>query len=529
MKNCKKYSSPRSRYGMCCLMGLLGSAGFAQYNITAMFLLSFAYLFAKIICNKDKHRNFAWSTFWFSVFFYASNLYWLAFPLTLDFRTHGILIPVALILIPSFLSLQIIVAAFVTRKYFHTIHQQALAFPAIIGVMLYIFGHFPIEFPWILPGYAWCCHEVFLQTLSIYGIYGLSVITMSMITSMGASYVFYNEGKVKSAAIALALSLLLLLGMSSYGLMRLHNHQTKYTNIRAGVVQCNLSQEEKNDESLDYANLLRHLHSSNLLNFSEKSKEVDFIIWPEASIPYLYRDDMVALNARLRSILPDKSYLIAGTVREDVFTAKTHNSAIIIGHDKNILKYDKIHLVPFGEYIPCRKYLPAQISSIASNIGDFDVGCAPKILQLKELSIILCICYECVFPLEFIPKNAKGCPDVENVDLMINLTNDAWFGQTSEPFQHLQICRSRAIECGIPLIRAANFGISAIFDGYGIELASIAINTAGTINAFVPKKIPGGTIYAKYGDTIFWIMVLLLLATAIFVKYVGSIAWRSIE
>jgi apolipoprotein N-acyltransferase len=509
-------------------MGLLGSAGFAQRNIIAAFLLSFAYLFAKIICDqaqkgRQSHTDPIRAAFWFSLFFYVGNLYWLAFPLTINFKAHGILIPAALLLIPSFLSLQIVVAVFVTRKYFSFIHQRILCFPAAVGVMMYIFGHFPIEFPWILPGYAWCCHEVFLQTLSIYGIYGLSTVTMLMATLMGASYVFYNARKKKDAIVSLLLSLLLLLGMSGYGLMRLRNHPTEYTNLRARIVQCNLPQEVKNDANLDYANLLRHLHSSSPPHYHrEKSEAVDFIIWPEAAIPYLYRDDMVDLNDKLRSVLSANSYLIAGAVREDISTAKIHNSAIIIGSDNSIWKYDKIHLVPFGEYIPFRKYIPDKILSIASSIGDFDRGGQPQILRLKGLNIVLNICYECIFPLKFIPKNAEGCADIGNIDLLINLTNDAWFGPTSEPFQHLQICRSRAVECGIPLMRATNFGISAVFDGCGVELGRIAIDTAGTIDIRIPQNNSGNTIYGRCGDSIFWIMILLLLMAAVVLKWTRS-------
>jgi apolipoprotein N-acyltransferase len=508
-------------------MGVLGSAGFAQHNITLAFLLSFAYLFAEIICCKDEGWNSSWAAFWFSLFFYASNLYWLAFPLTIDFKTHGALIPVALMLIPSFLSLQIVIATLVTQKFFSTVYQRMLFFPAAVSTMMYIFGHFPINFPWILPGYAWCCHEVFLQTLSIYGIYGLSIVTMLMATLLGASYVFYHSRKIKNAIITLLVSLLLLLKMIGYGFVHLHDHKTIYTGLKARIVQCNLSQEEKNDESLDQKNLLQYLYRSNISNTIEKSGKIDFTVWPEASIPHLYRDDMAGLNDLLRSVLSTGSHLIAGAVREDIATGKIYNSAIVMGDDDNILKYDKIHLVPFGEYIPFRRCIPAQfLSSIASSVGDFDVGDAPKILRLNGLNVVLCICFECVFPLEFIPKNAKGYPDLDSVDLLVNLTNDAWFGPTSEPFQHLQICRSRAIECGVPLIRATNFGISAVFDGCGVELARIDMNTAGTIDVNIPKKNFGSTLYGRYGDVIFCIMVLLLLIMAGMGKYMMRIEKR---
>jgi apolipoprotein N-acyltransferase len=135
-------------------------------------------------------------------------------------------------------------------------------------------------------------------------------------------------------------------------------------------------------------------------------------------------------------------------------------------------------LVPFGEYVPFREYLPFQ--SIASDIGDFDRGEKAPVIELDGVKIVFAICYEIAFP-----NFRKG----RDADIIVNATNDGWFGFTTEPFQHLQIARARAIETGLPLIRATNYGISAVFDPCGRELARVPINEAGIIEINIPKKI----------------------------------------
>ncbi len=145
-------------------------------------------------------------------------------------------------------------------------------------------------------------------------------------------------------------------------------------------------------------------------------------------------------------------------------------------------KYDKQHLVPFGEYIPGRKYIPETFQAVANTIGDFDVGTTSKIINLKGLKAVICICYEAVFPNEIIPPCEDG-------DVIINITNDSWFGYSSALSQHLQIVRARAVEEGLPLIRATGFGIAAVFDSCGREICSLPTSYSGVMDFYIPNKI----------------------------------------
>jgi apolipoprotein N-acyltransferase len=236
------------------------------------------------------------------------------------------------------------------------------------------------------------------------------------------------------------------------------------------------------------------------------------IIWPEAAIPYLYQENLKELHAILASSLKNGSYLISGAVRRDIETKKIYNSAIIINYlGENVGIYDKIHLVPFGEYIPFRSIIPSTFQSIANSIGDFDIGEKSNVINVNGIKIAIAICYEAVFP-NFICKN-------QDIDLIVNLTNDGWFGFSSEPFQHLQIVRARSVETGIPLIRVTNYGISALFDNCGREIARLNIDQAGCADVRIPQKLKKQTTYNEYGDKLFWLAMCFLALIAIFIEY----------
>jgi apolipoprotein N-acyltransferase len=237
---------------------------------------------------------------------------------------------------------------------------------------------------------------------------------------------------------------------------------------------------------------------------SRHSSRLDLIIWPEAAVPYLYHERFSDLHGFLKSPLKIGEHLITGAVRRDMVTGLIHNSAVVVNHlGENVYNYDKRRLVAFGEYIPLREYIPFQsLRSIAGAIGDFDVGNLPQEIEVGGLRILMAICYEAAFPNEMDGKTAN---------LIVNLTNDGWFGPTSEPFQHLQIVRARAVETGLPLIRATNYGISAVFDVCGREVGRIPFGKSGFLECRIPKDM-GKTPYSNLGDTLFFLLVVAALA-----------------
>jgi apolipoprotein N-acyltransferase len=461
-------------------IGMLGAFGFAPFNLYPIFIAVFSWFLAKAYDNSLVSLQ---KSFLFFLGFYIATLYWLAIPLTVDFSKHFVLIPFAVTLIPAYFSAQMLIPIAILR-YFRGIFSKSFVFSVLYTVIIYIHGHGSFGFPWIFSAYIWNSHELFMQTLSIYGVYGLSFITILLTSFLGAAIFYRNQDKTKQSQKYLTISASIFLSICIFGVIRLAKNPTEYTPITARIVQPNIQHQEKKQRK-DMLN--------RMLELSRNTGDVNLLIWPEATIPYLYSENLRGLHQLLSGpLVGNFSYLIAGAVRED-FAENIYNSAVIIDHfGRNIHNYDKIHLVPFGEYIPFRSFLP--FGNITNDIGDFNIGSVNhNSVQLCGLKIVLAICYEAVFPVDCMPSGDK-----QSIDLMINLTNDGWFGFSTQPFQHLQIVRTRAIEMGIPLIRATNIGISAVFDPLGREIKRIQINTIGYIDFKIPSKLSRQTLFSTF-------------------------------
>lgn len=487
------------------IVGVFGVLGFAPFNLYPAFIASFSWFLSHLFEQRIISLK---NAFFFFFGLYVFDLYWLAFPLTVDISKHFILIPFAITLIPGYFAAQLLIPVFMMR-YFHGLTIKILIFPTIYTLTMFIQGYGMFGFPWVFPAYIWNTHELFLQTLSIYGTHGLNFVTILISSLIGAAIISYKQNKNISALKYSLSATFIFLTMCIFGVIRLANNPTEYTSHKIRIVQPNIKHDEKK-QRVEMMNRLQDLsRNSENAEHSENSKSsgnIELLIWPEASVPYLYRDNLTGLNKLLAEPLENNgSYLIAGAIREDQNTGNIYNSAVFIDFfGRNIHNYDKIHLVPFGEYVPFRSILPFQ--SIANDIGDFNIGHSHELfdfdackldnlkldglklnnfklnsLKSDSLKIATLICYEAIFSDEyqFIAKNA---------DVIINLTNDGWFGCTSEPFQHLQIVRAKAIELGIPIIRAANVGISAVFDPLGRIICHLPMDTMGRMDVYLPKK-----------------------------------------
>jgi apolipoprotein N-acyltransferase len=233
---------------------------------------------------------------------------------------------------------------------------------------------------------------------------------------------------------------------------------------------------------------------------------VALIVWPEAAMPFLPLSTPEALEA-IGRLLPQGTHLAAGALRVDAPPSgrtrhRIFNSLMIFGQGGRLAGlYDKIHLVPFGEYLPFQSTLEAiGLEQLTRIRGGFDIGVTPRpVLRVPGLpSIGPLICYEAIFPGAVIQGS-------ERPRLLLNVTNDGWFGQTTGPHQHLHQARVRAVEEGLPIVRAANNGISALIDARGRILGSLGLDVRGTIDGALPPAI-AEPLYARYGD---WIFALL--------------------
>jgi apolipoprotein N-acyltransferase len=229
-------------------------------------------------------------------------------------------------------------------------------------------------------------------------------------------------------------------------------------------------------------------------------RDATHLIWPESAFPFLLTREPDAL-AQIAALIPEGTVLITGAVRAPELPPgqkieRAYNSIYVIDHDGSILSvYDKIHLVPFGEYLPFQDFLEKLgLMQLTKLPGGFIAGEHRRPMPVPRAPRMLpFLCYEIIFPRETVPDN-------ERPGWLLNLTNDGWFGISSGPYQHLQQARVRTIEQGLPLVRAANTGISAVIDPLGRIVKSLPLGTEGIMDASLPRRIDA-TLYARTGDS----------------------------
>jgi apolipoprotein N-acyltransferase len=228
-------------------------------------------------------------------------------------------------------------------------------------------------------------------------------------------------------------------------------------------------------------------------------RDVTHLIWPESAFPFFLAREADAL-AQIATLLPPTTVLIVGAARPASMApaggvVRAYNSVYVIDHDGTILSvYDKMHLVPFGEYLPFQDFLESLgLMQLTKVRGGYVPGNVRKPMPVPRAPAFLAlVCYEIVFPGDAVPRG-------ERPGWLVNLTNDGWFGNSTGPYQHFQQARVRAIEEGLPLVRAANTGISAVVDPLGRIVASLPLGTEGILDAALPRPIEP-TLYVRFGD-----------------------------
>ncbi|MGH6622062.1 MAG: apolipoprotein N-acyltransferase, partial [Alphaproteobacteria bacterium] len=266
------------------------------------------------------------------------------------------------------------------------------------------------------------------------------------------------------------------------------------------IVQAAIPQREKWEGDRREKNLLLNLR----LSVENRPDWVKHVIWGENAATFFVEEQPAYREAMARAI-PLGGLLITGAPRRTAGPLRIWNSVVALDvHGAVVGHYDKSHLVPFGEYAPFREYLP--IDKIAHGAVDYSAGDGPRTLQLDGLPAVSpLICYEAIFPGAVVDRSRRPA-------WLLNLTNDAWYGLTAGPHQHLAISSLRAVEEGLPLVRAANTGISAVVDAYGREIGRIGLAQQGVLDFRLPKPIAEPTPYGRFGDWIFAIILAVFSA-----------------
>jgi apolipoprotein N-acyltransferase len=436
---------------------------------------------------------------WFGFGYFTVGLYWIGNALLVDAKTFGWLLPFAVIALPAALAVFTAIGAALARLMWGRGPARILALAVGLTVAEWLRGHVLTGFPWNAFGYAVSSPLALAQGAALMGIWGLTFLAVAVYAS--PAVLADDRTDTKRPWLAPALSAVVLAGLAVYGTIRLQAIPTSYVDgVKIRIMQPNLQQDEKFNFSQKQQVMSRYVALSDRASGPRSSgiQDVTHLIWPESAFPFFLTRDAEAL-AQIASLLPAGTVLITGAVRApegvpDAAVTRAYNSVYVIDHDGSILSiYDKVHLVPFGEYLPFQDFLEQLgLRQITNMRGGFIPGDRRRILNVPGAPNVLpLICYEIIFP--------GAVPRGERPGWMVNLTNDGWFGASPGPYQHLQQARIRAIEQGLPLVRAANTGISAVVDPVGRIIEQLPLATDGVLDARLPRPAPL-TPYARMGD-----------------------------
>lgn len=446
--------------------------------------------------------------YWFGFGFYAFGLSWIGNALLIDAKTFGWLYPIVLMASGGFFGLFIAFPAYFSF-YFKNIYARYLAFSAFWVIFEWIRSFIFTGFPWNLLGTTLAFSPQTIQLASVIGTYGLSLLVLLI----GLAPALWLCNKNSNNAI-LSLSIICLITSLNlgYGFWRINKlDDSQNSNIKIRIVQPSIPQTMKwSPVSLD-ENLNKYI----VLSRSQGLEEIDFVIWGETASPFPLDYDNY-YRELVTNAISTKGHLITGSLRyeadENDFYQPLNSMFILNKHGVIEAHYDKSHLVPFGEYIPFRQYLPQWIRPITNTIANFKAGAGLQSIQIANYpSLGALICYEIIFPAQVVNKESKP-------QWLINLTNDGWYGNSAGPYQHLVTAQMRAVEEGITIVRAANTGISAVIDRLGIIRHSLGLNQTGILDFFLPKQLEIATPYGKKSNFIPLILCFLNLALAVLVK-----------
>jgi apolipoprotein N-acyltransferase len=475
-------------------------------------LLGYAVLLALLDTGGRHPLRSAFLRGWLGgVGYFAVGVFWITEPFMVDAREQGWMAPFALVLMAGGLALFWAAAALLYRALAPRGLARILVFAGCLSGFEWLRGHILTGFPWDLPGETWRAGSAPSQAAALVGAYGLSWITVAAAAAPAA----VRDGR-RQALAALALIAVSLGGLYGYGLVRLNGAAPPASDgARVRIVQANIDQKVKwKPENLQaifdtYVDLTRR----------PASAPPAIVIWPEGALPVVI-DDFLAPGSpygpRLRDALEPGQILLMGANRAQADATgrvRYFNSLVALRRDPDALRvagvYDKHRLVPFGEFMPAPE-LAAKVGfrSLVHMLDDFTPGPDPRPLSLAGAPDLQpLICYEALFP-GFTRDAARRAG--RRPAWILNISNDAWFGAASGPWQHLNIASYRAIEEGLPIVRATPTGVSAVIDAYGriAPGASLGLGAFGVIDESLPRAL-AATPFDRAGDLGFAAMLLL--------------------
>ncbi len=462
---------------------------------------------------------------WFGFGYFVAGLYWIGAAFLVDAEEFGWLMPLAVLALPAGLALFFALGVAIARLVWVESPVRVLALAVGLTTTEWLRGHVLTGFPWNLLGQAAGASDVSIQLASVVGVYGL---TFLVIVAAAAPVLLVDEPQIRPRwrVAMLSLAAIVVIGDLGFGAVRLSGAPAAGEGLQPGV-KLRIVQPAI-DQSVKWSPEYREKTLETLISLTDSKTGPDtlgvmsftHVVWPETALPFFLTEEPEAL-ARIADLLPPGTTLITGAPRVEPSEhgRRFYNSIYVIDDGGRILDaYDKSHLVPFGEYLPLEDWFKAAgLSRILPGIGGFSAGPGLRNLSVPGFAGAgALVCYEIIFP------GAATAPG-QRPAVLVNLTNDGWFGHTTGPHQHLDQARMRAVEEGLPVIRAANTGISAVIDGYGRIVASLALGEHGVLDTNVPVALELPE-FQRMGA--YWLLTFYVFSVILLVAGGRRLAWK---
>ena len=489
------------------ILGIITSLSLPPFNYLIINFFTFTLLFVFLIKKTNEPKNAKLSFFYgwlFGFGYFISNLYWISISLTFD-QNFKFLIPLTIFLIPAFLAIfyGLISFLFLIVKP-KKILISFLVFSLIFGILEFIRGSILTGFPWNLIAYSFANHLEILSITSITGTYGFNLFCISLFTSPSLLIL----KKTKKNIFVFIFFIITLILFYIHGFLyenKFYSSDKKKYDYKIRIIGSNISLDRF------YLNVNSASIIEELIKISNPTHNEKIIfVWPEGIIPDITQEELIEYNRLFNKSFDENHLLIIGINSQSINdgSRKYFNSFSIYDNKLNLLNsYNKINLVPFGEFLPFENILRSiGLKSITNNYQSYSRGNKRDIIEIKQknlsLKILPLICYEIIYSGKIFNNS--------DFDLIINISEDGWFGQSIGPKQHFIHSILRAIESGKYVLRSTNNGITAIINPLGIVEQRVEFGQSGYIDFNESRKVQP-TIFSKYGNKIFGLLILLYI------------------
>ena len=481
------------------LIGSLSVLSFQPYNYTIINFLIFPAFFYTIVFISKKSQSvyrkkpFKINLFIFGLFFgfgfFLSGVSWIVHSLTFD-DNFKILIPFGLILIPLFLSLFIAIPVLLIGPYLNLNFSSLIIFSAILAFSDYLRANLLTGFPWNLWAYSTSWMIEIMQVLNHIGLYAYNLIVVTLFTF---PIIFFFILSLLKKLLSLFISISFVLSIYIYGNYTINKNKKFLATIDQKQLVKVISPNFELKYGLNDNEIEERLKK--IIRYSAPNKyKSTLFIWPEGVFSGYSYSDIIIFKDLIKKNFSKNHFIILGSNNLDPNSGKYFNSMLVLNNHFEIIdNYNKRKLVPFGEFLPLENFLNIfGLKKVTEGHGSFLKGTENKNLSLDNFNILPLICYEIIFT-NFIQKSK------EETNLIVNISEDGWFGETIGPDQHFAKSVFRAIENNTFLIRSANKGISAIIDNKGNIIKQLDRNEAGNIELEIPliksKKVKNDLIF----------------------------------